>query len=40
MAPQVPDYVHMMELFNAITIRASEFNETGEVGFPITAILD
>lgn len=39
-APQVPDYVHMMELFNAIMTRPPEFNEAGLVGFPINAILD
>ncbi len=39
-APQVRDYVHMLELFNAIMTRAPEFNETGLVGFPINAILD
>ena len=40
MAPQVRDYIHMLELFNAIMTRAPEFNESGLVGFPINAIID
>lgn len=40
LAPQVRNYVHMMELFNAIMTRAPEFKETGLVGFPINAILN
>lgn len=38
--PQVRDYEHMLELINAILVKAPEFNETGLVGFPINTILD
>ncbi len=38
--PQVRDYLHMLELINAIMTSAPEFNETGLVGFPINTILD
>jgi phosphatidylserine decarboxylase len=38
--PQVRDYRHMLELINAILVKAPEFNETGLVGFPINAVLD
>ena len=37
---QVRDYIHMLQLLNAIMTKAPEFNETGLVGFPINAILD
>jgi phosphatidylserine decarboxylase len=39
-APQVRNYVHMLQLLNHIMTRAPEFNKTGLVGFPINAILD
>lgn len=38
--PQVRDYIHMLQLMNAIMTRAPEFNKTGLVGFPVNAILD
>lgn len=38
--PQVRDYLHFLELLNAIMTKAPEFNKTGVVGFPINAILD
>jgi phosphatidylserine decarboxylase len=38
--PQVRDYLHMLDLINAILVKAPEFNKTGLVGFPINAILD
>ena len=39
-APQVRNYIHMLQLLNHIMTRAPEFNKTGLVGFPINAILD
>lgn len=39
-APQVRNYVHMLQLVNHLMTRAPEFNKTGLVGFPINAILD
>ncbi len=38
--PQVRDYKQMLDLFNLVMTRAPEFNETGQVGCPINAILD
>jgi phosphatidylserine decarboxylase len=38
--PQVRDYLHMLQLINAIMTKAPEYNTTGLVGFPINAILD
>ena len=38
--PQVRDYLHMLELINAVMTTAPAFNKTGLVGFPINAILD
>lgn len=38
--PQIRDYLHMLNLINAIMTTAPDFNKTGLVGFPINAILD
>lgn len=38
--PQVRDWMHMLELINAIMTTAPAFDTTGLVGFPINAILD
>ena len=39
-APQVRNYMHMLELINHVLATAPEYNRTGLVGFPINAILD
>ena len=39
-APQVRDYVHMLELINHVLGTAPVFDRTGLVGFPINAIID
>ncbi len=38
--PQVKDYLHMLQLINAVMTTAPDYNTTGLVGFPINAILD
>jgi phosphatidylserine decarboxylase len=38
--PQVKDYLHMLQLINAVMTTAPEYNSTGLVGFPINAIPD
>lgn len=39
-APQVRDYVHMIQLINHVLGTAPTFNRTGLVGFPINAIIN
>lgn len=39
-APQVRDYLQMLQRINQIMREAPTFNKTGVVGFPINAILD
>lgn len=38
-APQIRDYRTMMQMMNAVTT-APEFNESGSVGLPLSAVLD
>jgi phosphatidylserine decarboxylase len=37
---QVRDYIHFLELLNAIMVKTPTYNDTGCVGFPINAVLD